>query len=165
MGYNWQTNVMKRVMLTLMSICLAGLLTNCKNDDPSYGYPSAATVSRYIAGSWEVTTWITEDETYEDSGVVYKISYDEEEYGIGSVTKIEDGQARSAQQFYLEPLFKGDLDGSDSEKEVGVQFCITGSNDYIITKISATSMQMMECAYSGGKVKIDNEGMILTKIN
>ena len=163
---------MKKFLLPLILVSFFALgFSGCKDKDEvsSKGYPGIETVQRYINGDWEVTTWIESDGSrYDDSGVVYSIrssvtGNDYDTFEGGYLSKGEDGQFNSPVQYYLEPLLKGDIDGSDSEKIVGVYIDIFYHGEYLITDISSSSMTLREWSISNGKIVLE-EGMKFTKI-
>lgn len=149
---------------------LAFVFTNCEGGNSlSFDYPSIVSVNRYIAGDWEIINWINEDGAEEaGEGTIYKITNsvdpnDLQDYNGCIITTIENGQVGSTEQFRFEPILKGDLDGSNSERTAGVEI-YNNSMHYVIAKISDTSMKWQEISFTDGKVNIHKKGMIFKKL-
>lgn len=156
-------------------VIAAGLFTGCEKGGLSSNYPQIYTVNTLIPGSWKVSAWINEDGNIEEDNdeYVYNIQLessiakleedDYDNWNGGNLTIYRNGNYNYGSRFFFEPIFKGDLDGSDSEMTAAVEL-YDNNFHYMISQISKSTMKWQEISFNNGKVIVSKKGMVFTKI-
>ena len=158
------------IAFVIIGMTTASLFSGCNKGSGPVSYPDIVTVNTLLPGAWELITWFNPFEgEVSGNGVIYNFTTYEQDKSAyttnGTFTMHEEGNQPLILSYSLEPIMQGDLDGSDSQLTVAVEFSGENDDHYMISSISEKSMIWQNIGFENGKVVIQGGYAIFSRRN
>ena len=158
------------IAFVIIGMATASLFSGCNKGSGPVSYPDIVTVNTLLPGAWELIKYYDpQNGEVSGNGVIYNFpTYEQDKSAYttnGSFTMHEEGNLPLVLSYSLKPILQGDLDGSDSQLTVAVEFSSKNDDHYMISVLSETTMKWQNIGFENGKVVIQSGYAIFSRRN